>query len=178
MLDFSPQLKWSFIQDLDLRTSSCLLFQSWWAGICLSPEWRGLFHSPMELAVCDCLVTGWVCTSVHYVRSVLGQQNTWDLTCKDWVFNFKCNVYENQSEPCILLNIYFVIFFLPHELFQRRVLGSFQSHVEACSAVVSAATIPQSYPPLCPSPLTYSSFVSPVIFTYRFTLFGFQMCLF
>lgn len=34
MLDFSPQLKWSFIQDLDhVRMSSCLLFQSWWAGI-------------------------------------------------------------------------------------------------------------------------------------------------
>lgn len=34
----------------------------------------------------------------------------WGLICKYWVFNFKCNVYENQSEPCILLNIYFIFF--------------------------------------------------------------------
>lgn len=36
----------------------------------------------------------------------------WGLICKYWVFNFKCNVYENQSEPYILLNIYFVFFFV------------------------------------------------------------------
>lgn len=64
----------------------------------------------------------------------------WDLICKYWVFDFKCNVYENQSEPCILLNIYFIIFFfLPRELFQRRVLGSFQRCVEASSAIFVSA---------------------------------------
>lgn len=73
----------------------------------------------------------------------------WDLTCKYWVFDFKCNVYENQSEPCILLNIYFFFFFLsfffflPRELFQRRVLGSFQGFMEASSAIlVSVVTLP------------------------------------
>ena len=34
--------------------------------------------------------------------------------------------------------------------------------------------VPQSYPPLHTSPLTYSSFVSSVIFTYKFTIFVFQ----
>lgn len=98
----------------------------------------------------------------------------WDLTCKDWVFNFKCNVYENQSEPCILLNIYFLIFF-----FTARAIPEKGSWVisELCggtlSNTVSAVTVPQSCPPLTLD-LTYSRFVSSVIFTYKFTLFVFQ----
>lgn len=97
----------------------------------------------------------------------------WDLTCKGWVFNSKCNVYENQSEPCILLNIYFLIFFTARAIPEKgsRVIS------ELCggtlSNTVSAVTVPQSDPPLTLD-LTYSRFVSSVIFTYKFTLFVFQ----
>lgn len=37
-------------------------------------------------------------------------------------------------------------------------------------------TLPQSHPPLRPSPRTYSSFVSLVIFTYKFTFFCILQC--
>lgn len=110
----------------------------------------------------------------------VGQRRTqWDLTCKYWVFNFKCNVYENQSEPCILLNIYFLFLFF--FLTARAVLEKGSRVIsELCggtlSNTVSAMTLPQSHPPLHPSPLTYSRFVSLVIFTYKFILFCIRKC--
>lgn len=81
----------------------------------------------------------------------------------------------NQSEPCILLNIYY--FFLT-----ARAVPEKGSRVisELCggtlSNTVSAVRLPQSHPPLHPSPLTYSRFVSLVIFTYKFTLFCILKC--
>lgn len=179
MLDFSPQLKWSFIQDLDhVRMSSCLLFQSWWAGIVSVTRVERTF--PQPYGACSLWLP---CNRLSVHVSALRTQCPW--TAEHVGPNLQGLGLQLQVQ-CVWKPIWalyslkylFCNFFLLHELFQRRVLGSFQSHVEACSAVVSAATIPQSYPPLCPSQLTYSSFVNPVIFTYRFTLFGFQMCLF
>lgn len=104
----------------------------------------------MELAICDCLVTGWCAR--HCIRYAVScvhwtAENMWALTCKDWVFTFKCNVYENQSEPCILLNIYFLIFFTARAIPEKgsRVIS------ELCggtlSNTVSAVTSPQPCPP-------------------------------
>lgn len=55
---------------------------------------------------------------------------TSDPICKCWVVNFKCNVYENQAEPCILLRIYF--FFLTCEMLERGFpIHPFQHCMEA-----------------------------------------------
>jgi hypothetical protein len=91
-----------------------------------------------------------------------------------WVLNFKCNVSENQSEPCILLKY---LFFLMHELLQR-VLVHFRAAWRRSSANASLAggTRLLPVPPaLSPHPLTYSSFVGLAIFTYKFTFLYFAI---
>lgn len=130
----------------------------------------------MELAICDCLVTGWcACHCIRYAVSCVHwtAENMWALTCKDWVFTFKCNVYENQSEPCILLNIYFLIFFTARAIPEKgsRVISELCG---ARSAILCQPWRALSHALRRPSPLTYSSCVSSVISTYTFTLFVFQ----
>lgn len=80
----------------------------------------------------------------------------------------------NQSEPCILLNIYY--FFNRASCSGEGFSGHFRAVWSTLSNTVSAVTLPQSRPPLHPSPLTYSRFVSLVIFTYKFTLFCILKC--
>lgn len=125
VLDFSPQYWWSCTQNPSRsRRSVRHAFQSQptlFISLMLQNRDDGFFpHSPMEFAICDCLVRGERLR--HHVKHLvfLNTQRYWwaqyihlmaetilDPICKYWVLNFKCNVYENQSEPCILLNIYF-----------------------------------------------------------------------
>lgn len=72
-------------------------------------------HSPMDLqsviACTQCVVAAW--TLAFLLHEGVGEHNastapaTAGLAHESRVRNFKCNVYENQSEPCILLHIYF-----------------------------------------------------------------------
>lgn len=137
----------------------------------------------MELAICDCHVKRRVRTSLHCPRDVSKHSTIVvstmysfngidhvDLICKYWVLNFKCNVHENQSEPCILLNIYFFFYCL------RCSREGFSIHFSAAGRQFNTSQLqsPSTVRPSTePSPLTYSSFVGLVIFTYKFTFLYF-----
>ena len=98
---------------------------------------------------------------------------TSDPICKCWVVNFKCNVYENQAEPCILLRIYF--FFLTCEMLEGSPSIHFSTAWRQNSAIISFRwEVPSLCPPLSPGPLKYSDFVGfskPVVFTYKVVFF-------
>lgn len=68
-------------------------------------------------------------TRCRWAQCIHGMaQATLDPICKYWVINFKCNVYENQSEPCIS---YIFIFFFWRMRCEERVPHPFQPCVEA-----------------------------------------------
>lgn len=106
--------------------------------VSVTPEWRGLFHSPMELAICDRLVKGCVCASLRSVRSVLCVLDSVEHMGPNLqVLGLQLQVQCVWKPIWALYSLkYLLFFFKPRELFRRRVLGSFQSCVEAHSAIL------------------------------------------